>query len=466
MDKFPIPKFRRQLVEDFRQDGYWIEAVNINGDSKPDIIGYGLGQGEVSWYRNNDWKKTLIAKYLGPVGMHHTDVNGDGRNDIVICYQYGQTMVNCDPEGGKIVWLENPGNCEPYWKSHYIGRATSMHRLKVGYFTQSSKLQVLALPIVGRPNDVHSITPTVLFTQPDDLYGAKEWKEERLKIYDKKYYDEHKKKPNPNDGDGRLIYFHVIHGVSIKKYGNKFGSNLDSALIASEEGITWIYFSPEDNVWYGESLGTGEMSQVNKTGFKGSGNVDVGKVGDDAFAYIPTVEPFHGNTVAVYYKREETNESKNSLTGCQWERVVLDVYDNPNPIGEGPGHFVICADFDNDGDDEFLVALRGPMPWQGVFYYKAIDVKNGVFAKWRVSSDSAARIAVADFNGDGRLDFATIGYSVAGYYTAENPSIVVYYNDFAPYKDVKDSDSLSWDLVNQSFNSPSKINANQPSQTA
>jgi hypothetical protein len=179
----------------------------------------------------------------------------------------------------------------------------------------------------------------------------------------------------------------------------------------------------------------GEMSQVNKTGFKGSGNVDAGKVGDDAFAYIPTVEPFHGNTVAVYYKTEETKESKNSLTGCQWERVVLDVYDNPNPIGEGPGHFVVCADFDNDGDDEFLVALRGPMPWQGVFYYKAIDVKNGVFAKWRVSEDSAARIAVADFDGDGRLDFATIGYSVAGYYCAENPSIVVYYNDFAPHKD-------------------------------
>lgn len=60
--------------------------------------------------------------------------------------------------------------------------------------------------------------------------------------------------------------------------------------------------------------------------------------------------------------------------------------------------------------------MRGPLPWQGVFYYKALDIKKGVFAKWRVSSESAARIAVADFTGSGRLDFATIGYSVAGYY--------------------------------------------------
>lgn len=126
-DNLPIPKFRRELVEDRRQDGYWIEAVNIDNGSNPDIIGYGMGLGEVTWYRNSDWKKTLIAKYIGPVGMHHADVNGNGRDDIIICYQYGQTMINCDPDGGKIAWLENPGNNEPYWNSHYIGRATSMH---------------------------------------------------------------------------------------------------------------------------------------------------------------------------------------------------------------------------------------------------------------------------------------------------------------------------------------------------
>ena len=78
MYKPPIPKFKRQLVEDRRLDGYWIEALNIDGGPKSDIIGYGMGQGEVNWYRNSDWKKTLIAKYLGPVGMHHADVNGNG----------------------------------------------------------------------------------------------------------------------------------------------------------------------------------------------------------------------------------------------------------------------------------------------------------------------------------------------------------------------------------------------------
>jgi hypothetical protein len=107
---------------------------------------------------------------------------------------------------------------------------------------------------------------------------------------------------------------------------------------------------------------------------------------------------------------------------------LLDVFGDPNENGEGPGHQVLCADFDGDGDDEFLVALRGPWPWQGVMYYKAIDAANGVFAKWRVADESVARIATADFDGDGRLDFATIAYSVQNYYVAQDAKIVLHRN--------------------------------------
>ena len=70
MKRLLKPYFERQLVEDKRKDGYWIEAFQVT-DERPDLIGYGLGLGEVTQYKNPTWKKTLLATYPGPVGMNH-----------------------------------------------------------------------------------------------------------------------------------------------------------------------------------------------------------------------------------------------------------------------------------------------------------------------------------------------------------------------------------------------------------
>jgi hypothetical protein len=403
--KLNTPVFERELVDTNRTNSYWVEAFDITGDGKYDLLGYGLGESQICTFTNPTWEKRRIAQLEGAVGMDHADINGNGLNDVVICHQYGATMRDCDPEGGKITWLENPGTPDGEWRQHYIGRATAMHRLRVGYFTQSEKLEVLGLPIVGKPGDIYSDVPVVLFTQPDDLDNAEEW---------------HKTVINDT-------WYHIIHGVSKKKFcRKKNGSELDSVLLASQEGISWLYYDEEKDSWQIKLLGEGEQEPLGQDKYRGSGNVDAGKIGDDDFAYVPTVEPFHGNTVAVYVK-----DMNSLINEVRWKRFVLDTYKDPDNKGEGPGHHVVCADFDGDGDDEFLVALRGPKPWQGVYYYKAVDLANGVFVKWHITQDSAARIALADFNGDGRLDFATMGYSVPDYYETEQPEIVVFRNTFA-----------------------------------
>ncbi|KJK56982.1 FG-GAP repeat domain-containing protein [Saccharothrix sp. ST-888] len=405
-----IPKFTPELVADQLRDGYWLEAPDIDGDGSPDLFGYGLRLGEIYWYQNtgSQWTRRLVAdKIRMPVGADYADVSGNGSPDIVVCYElYGPigTIVDADTSGGKIDWLENPGHPDKdlsRWKRHYIGRATGMHRLRVGHFTQTERLEVIGLPIVAK-EDVHAVLPVVLFTQPDDVHTAEEW-------------------PMTVIDDSN---FRMIHGAE-KKAGLIPGSELDSLLLASDEGVSWLFYDENAGQWVRRLIGTGELTQFEQTNFRGSGDLNCGRIGDDPMAYVAAVEPFHGNTVAVYVKEDPAVPAAEAT----WQRHLLDVFGDPNENGEGPGHQIVCADFDGDGEDEFLVALRGPWPWQGVMYYKAIDLANGVFAKWRVSDESVARIATADFNGDGRLDFATIAYSVQNYYVAKDAKIVVFRNE-------------------------------------
>lgn len=398
-----LPSFGEQAVTDYLRDGYWLEAPNITGRGNPDLVGYGLKVGEIYWYENPTWDKHLVIdKIKEPVGMDYADITGTGCDDLVVCYQLygpGGTIHHADPEGGKIDWLQNPGPDGlargERWTRHYVGRATGMHRLRTGHFTRTDRIQIIGFPIVA-VESVHSILPVVLFTAPEHPEEGAEWEMETIS-------DNH---------------FRMIHGVA-KKENIIPGSRLDSILMASDEGITWLYWNTSTGAWAWDHIGDGETGQFQQTTFKGSGDVDGGRIGDDPLAYVAAIEPFHGNKVAVYVRAAD---------GKPWTRYLLDTYGDSNENGEGPGHTVMCRDFDGDGDDEFLIGLRGPDPWQGVIYYKAVDLERGLFLKWKVAEESTARIVAADFDGTGTDDFATISYSVEHYFVAPEAKITLHPN--------------------------------------
>lgn len=184
------PVFRKDIIQPKRVDGYWIETFKLDPkDELPGLIvyatyeekaiilltlhSYGLDTGIVEFldnplnerpsYQDSDriivpetankpaaethepenkvtgWKATRIAHLDSPVAVAVADVDNDGSNDLIICYNYGNDFIDCNPKGGYIAWLKNPGRANldhGDWDLHYIGRWPAMHRLKVGYFTQ------------------------------------------------------------------------------------------------------------------------------------------------------------------------------------------------------------------------------------------------------------------------------------------------------------------------------------------
>lgn len=404
--KFAQPAFEQVVVEDNLKDGYWLDAVDIDGDGRLDLIASGLAVGEVVWYQNRStgWVKHGIETLPKPVALDHAPLRDDGGPDLVVCHDYGECMFRCKPEDGKISWLRHPGgDGTGTWQRHHIADLVATHRLRLGAFRDPDKRELVALPVVGPQGGldaVHAPISIMLYSPPVAGQITQPWP---ASIVDDRN-------------------FRIIHDVVVGRFAEDGpDAACESMLLASEEGISWVHH--REGAWHREPLGLGEQTEVGLTGFKGTGNLAIGRVESDPYAYIATVEPFHGNIVAVYTKTPEGRGLKGP-----WQRTVLDVFGDPNEVGEGAGHHVMTADFDGDGDDEFLVALRGPWPWQGVFYYKCIDIENAVFVKKRVSSASAARIALGDFDGDGRIDFATTGYYTPGYFLCDNPQVLVFLN--------------------------------------
>ena len=113
----------------------------------------------------------------------------------------------------------------------------------------------------------------------------------------------------------------------------------------------------DQSIWKRELLGHGlpktPQQDPRKPDFWGSECVDIGKFEDDPFAYIVTLDAFHGKrfgalgvtadvsvgtTVTVYTKQ------KTGLKDFKWKRHVLDVYGTPlQQSKQGNGRVLITV---------------------------------------------------------------------------------------------------------------------------
>ncbi|THU84404.1 hypothetical protein K435DRAFT_733201, partial [Dendrothele bispora CBS 962.96] len=434
-----MPLFSKHSVDPQRPDGYWIETFPYTLDDKavPHLIGYGLGTSnstsKIQLYLNPSnprspalpvsdvgWQRQEIAELRFPVACSYADiaVSNPGFNDVILSDEYGPSMDDICPNGGRISWFKNTGTMDSnHWDRRYIGKSPGMHRLKVGHFTTIEKIQIIAVPIVIASSDLESPVPVIIYTSPDNPESypvnddTKGWKVDR---------------PFSKE-------FRLVHEIYIYHPSSDVGANLDKILLAGREGINLIWYCPSRGQWQKQNIGQGlPKDPGGKNPYWGSGSVAVAKVRDDRAGYIACAEAFHGNHVSVYIKG--STAPADQLEDIKWTRYELENLGPLNSKYTGSIHQVVCADIDGDGVEEILVAMMGADPptseKTGVWCYKPVDLARGVFSRTKLSDDSAGRIGVGDFTGRGLIDFATISYSVPDYFESPNPAVNMYESNF------------------------------------
>lgn len=348
---FATAELRQHPVAQDLKGGYQVIAADVNHDGKIDLIAVASGQAELVWYENPGWQRHVIA------GNRQGMINAAyWNNELVLASGFASTPKRSI--GIVSVLTPNQDPARP-WNMRQIDRLTTSHRLRWADIDGSGKKVLINAPLAGAAAEAPEYRDRV----PLVFYRSGVWKRETI--------------GNANEG--------VQHGLFIADWD---GNGRDSILTGSFSGID--LYQLRNTEWKRTEIAKGSPAPCPKCG---TSDVTVGKLGQERF--LATIEPWHGNEVAVY---------RHGRDG--WARTVID-----DSLVQG--HTIVTADLDNDGRDEIIAGYRGN--GGSVLVYRA-DAQ-GAWSK-TVLDDAipANACAVADLNGDGRPDLACIGGALLKWY--------------------------------------------------
>ncbi len=362
----PPARFAEHTVATGLTGGYQVVAADVNHDGKIDLIALASGMTELVWFENPGWQRHVIAANLsGMINLAAWDFDGDGIPEIVLASGFSMNAKN---SAGIVSVLHHNGDPRLPWTIREIDRLPTSHRLRWADIDGSRNKVVISQPLtaatVDHPED-RAHTPLV-FYRPGD------WKREVISGQD----------------EG------VVHGIYIVDWD---ADGRDQILTAGFTGIH-RYKLTAGGKWTRTEISGGDPSPWPKSG---SSDIAVGHLGSRRF--LATIEPWHGNEVAVY------QEGGHEVPG-PWQRHVIDT-------SIADGHTILTADLNHDGADEIIVGYRG----KGVNVYYAQGPHGSTWKKLILDPTMpAAACAIADLNGDGRPDIACIGSSTANLKWYEN----------------------------------------------
>jgi hypothetical protein len=356
-------QFVEHTIDTGLSGGYQVVIADMNHDGKPDIIALASGLHELRWYENPGWQKHVIVSGIdAPINAATFDVDGDGFPEIALAHGFSTVYAN---SAGIISILTHNGDPAALWSSREIDRLPTSHRLRFADIDGTGKKVLVNFPLVGP----RAVAPDYRDRVPLVMYRPGEWKRELIA-----------------EDSG------VVHGILPVAWN---GDARESLLSGSFLGVFLHRF--DAGRWTRTKLLDGDPAEWPKSG---ASDIVVGTIGRER--YLATIEPWHGNEIVVYRQ-----------AGGVWKRHVID-----DTIRDG--HTIVVGDFDGDGQDEIIVGERAGK--RSVYLYRLVNAAEDRWTKEPLDDGgmAAAGCAVADLNGDKRLDVVCIGTATANLKWYEN----------------------------------------------
>ena len=344
----PTAKFQIHEVATGLRGGYQVVIADVNHDGKPDLIGLASGLTEVAWFENPGWQKHVIVSDIKqPINLAVVKADKSGVT-IALAHDFSP---NAKQSVGTVSILESTGDVTQPFKRTDIDKLPTSHRMRM-----------LNGLVVNAPlTDEKAVAPDYRGATPLVFYKPGEWKRQLI-----------------TDADDGVL--HCIYPVDWD------GDGKQQMLTASFQGI-FLIRQLKDGKWERTKLAAGSPDPWPKSG---ASDVAVGKLRNERF--LATIEPWHGNVVAVYTKENG-----------EWRRNVIDT-------SLADGHTLLTANLDGADRD---VIIAGYRQRGGSLNLYRFDGKQWVKSLLDEGGMAAAGCAVGDLNGDGRPDIACISTATA-----------------------------------------------------